>query len=415
MLSVVVGAQWGDEGKGKIVDFLSKDLDLVVRYQGGNNAGHTVVSDGKTYKLHLLPSGVVQGKSVCLGAGVVIDPKVLVNEIENLQSQGRNVEITIDPRAHIILPHHIQLDQLKEGKNTSAAIGTTGRGIGPVYEDKASRTGVRFEDFVDKDRFSKKLASVYDIKKFLIEDLYKDKINSTDQVLIDFDKSIKFLAHYIGDVAIKINNYLDRGKNVMLEGAQGTFLDINFGSYPYVTSSHPISGGSCVGAGFSPKKIDKIIGIAKAYTTRVGNGPFPTELKDELGENIRKRGAEFGTTTGRPRRCGWFDLVMLRYSHMLNGFTEIAITKLDVLSDIPKIKIAIAYECDGEIIKDWPIDLNKLEKCKPIYADFDGFNLDDSGKIPKEAQIYLNFIEKEVGVPIKIVSIGAERNHTLLL
>ena len=337
----------------------------------------------------------------------------MVSEIENLQAQGKTVEMTIDPRAHIILPYHIQLDQLKEGQSIGKAIGTTGRGIGPVHEDKAARAGVRFEDFIDQERFSKKLATIHEAKKFLIEGIYKDKMPSADQVLIDFEKSIAVLLPYVGDVAIKVNNFIDRGKNVMLEGAQGTFLDLHFGSYPYVTSSHPISGGSCVGVGVSPRKIDRIIGITKAYTTRVGNGPFPTELKEELGEKIRQKGAEFGTTTGRARRCGWLDLVMLRYSNMLNGFTEIAITKLDVLEGLDKIKVAIAYECEGEILKDWPTDLHKLEKCKPIYVEFDGFTLDSSAEIPPEVKIYLKFVEKEIGVPVKIVSIGAERNHTL--
>ncbi len=378
---ILVGLQFGDEGKGKIVDCLVEHLnvDLVARFQGGNNAGHTVVVGNDKFKLHHVPSGVIQKKHCLLGNGMVIDPGVLIEEINGLKQRGIEPKLTISPLAHIITERNKEIDA-KDSK-----IGTTKRGIGPAYADKISRTGLRIAD----------LNSIY-------PDFYKE------------------LSKYIGDVSLEINNALEKKKTVLFEGAQGTLLDIDFGTYPYVTSSNTIAGSACTGTGVSPKKINLIIGVAKAYTTRVGSGPFPTELSDKTGELLRKQGAEFGTTTGRPRRCGWLDLVMLNYSIRLNGIDTLAITKLDVLSGLDEIKVCTAYDCKGKILKEFPPELKVLSECKPVYETLKGWKglstdeWRDSAKWPKEIKNYVSFIEKQTKTPISLISFGPDREDTYI-
>ncbi len=368
---VVVGMQFGDEGKGKIIDFLAKDADIVARFQGGANAGHTVIVGGKTFKLHQIPSGIISGKEVMLGNGMVIDPEALIQEINFLKQVGLDVsKIVISERAHVVTNAHKELD----GKDSK--IGTTKKGIGPAYTDKVSRKGLRMLDVI---------GNYPEIKK------------------------------YLADVSYKINDAIIQGKNILLEGAQGTLLDVDHGTYPFVTSSNTVAGGACVGVGISPNKISKIIGVIKAYTTRVGGGPFPTELTDELGEKIRENGKEFGTTTGRPRRCGWLDLVMLKYAKMLNGVDEIMITKLDVLNGLDEIKVCIAYEIGGKEVFELPADTKKLEIAKPIYKTFKGWKNIEGKTLPTEARDYLSFISKELETPITLVSIGPDRENTIYL
>jgi adenylosuccinate synthase len=363
--------QFGDEGKGKIIDFLAKNVDIVARYQGGSNAGHTVVTGDKTFKLHQIPSGIISGKEVMLGNGMVIDPVELIQEIEQLRSAGiKTDKIAISESAHVVTEKHKEFD----AKDTK--IGTTRRGIGPAYTDKVARQGIRIKDIAD---------NYPEIKK------------------------------YIGNVSFKINKALDEGKNVILEGAQGTLLDVDHGTYPFVTSSNTIAGGACVGVGIGPKRIDKVIGVVKAYTTRVGGGPFPTELNDEMGEKIRQNGNEFGTTTGRPRRCGWLDLVMLKYAVMVNGVDEIMITKLDVLNGFNEIKVCVSYEVDGEEITEFPSDIKELEVVKLVYQSFKGWKNIENKNLPQEAKDYIDFISKELKTPIALVSVGPDREHTILL
>ena len=369
--TVVVGMQFGDEGKGKIIDFLAKDADIVARFQGGANAGHTVVVGDKKFKLHQIPSGIISGKEVMLGNGMVIDPKALIQEIDELKKSGINTsKIAISESAHVVTEKHKEMD----AKDTK--IGTTKKGIGPAYTDKVARQGVRIKDIVD---------NYPEIKK------------------------------YMGNVSLKINKALDEGKNIILEGAQGTLLDVDHGTYPFVTSSNTIAGGACVGVGIGPKRIDKVIGVVKAYTTRVGQGPFPTELKDVIGERIRQKGHEFGTTTGRPRRCGWLDLVMLKYAVMVNGVDEIMITKLDVLNGFDEIKVCIAYGIDGEQTAEFPADVKKLETARPAYQSFKGWENIEGKQLPKDAKNYVEFVSKELKTPVTLVSIGQDREDTILL
>ncbi|MBU1940021.1 adenylosuccinate synthase [Candidatus Micrarchaeota archaeon] len=428
--TLVIGAQWGDEGKGKITDFLAKDADIVVRFQGGNNAGHTVVVNGKKMKLHQLPSGVIYGKKAMMGAGMVIDPKVLVDEIASLGK--KNPDLVIDPRMHVIMPWHKELDTAEEeegdtdsngneGGGSDGKIGTTKRGIGPCYADRAARSGVRFEDLINDKRLQARIEEILPIKAKTLEHVYNKKPGFTSgAVFEEYCLLGKKLLEYVGDVSLEVSEALDAGKNVLFEGAQGTFLDIDFGTYPYVTSSHPISGGAAVGVGIPAAKLNRVIAIVKAYTTRVGNGPFPAELEGKQAEELREKGGEFGTTTGRPRRVGWLDLCMLRTSHRINGFTELAITKLDVLSGIKPLKVAVEYEMSGKRFRYFPYSSRSVEKSKIIYAEFAGFDLEKGKKyekvsdLPKGAQEYLEFIEHEVGVPIKIISTGAERGETII-
>lgn len=415
--SIVVGCQWGDEGKGKIVDFLSKDFDLVVRYQGGNNAGHTVVVDEKQYKFHLLPSGAARGKKIFIAAGLVVNPKVLLEEISKL---GSEPELTIDPRAQIIMPYHLLLDSALEKFKGSKFVGTTGRGIGPCYEDKAARLGIRFEDILEKKTLEERLSFVYRLKKEILEKVFSTRLEqSLGQMLEEYYGYGKRLKKYAGDVSCKVEKALSENKKILFEGAQGTFLDIGFGTYPYVTSSHPIVSGCGIGVGMNVKKIGEVVGISKAYCTRVGEGPFPTELSGKLADKLREKGAEYGTTTGRPRRIGWLDLCMLRTANRLNGLTSLAITKADVLSNLEEIKICNSYKCNGEMLKEMPCGLEEIKKCKPVYETFPGFELTGKEKtfseLPKELQTYLQFIEEQSGVPIKYVSIGPQRDKTIVI
>jgi len=416
--TIIVGTQFGDEGKGKVTDFYADKADLVIRYQGGNNAGHTVVVGDKTYKFHLLPSGLLQGKKCCIGAGVVVDPRVLAKEIEQISVEFE-VKLAIDPRSQVIMPWHNLLDGAREAAKGDRKIGTTGRGIGPCYEDRASRTGIRFAELVDRKRLGQRVKELFPLKKKILEEVYGAKLDFTEEsVLEEYGALGETLAQYLEDVSLEAGKALKEGKLVLFEGAQGTFLDNDFGTYPFVTSSHPIAGGLFTGAGIGLFKDFEVTGIVKAYTTRVGSGPFPTELENELGEKIRQAGQEFGTTTGRPRRVGWLDLVILRTAARLNGLTSIALTKLDVLNGIDKLLVCTEYECNGKKLEEFPIGVEELEKCRPVYSEFEGFEIPagvkEFGKLPEAAQKYVQFIEKQLGVPIKIVSTGPKRSETIL-
>ena len=420
-VTVLVGSQWGDEGKGKIVDILSEKFDIVARYQGGANAGHTVEIGEKQYILHLIPSGILRDGVQCvIGNGVVIDPQALLDEIKILEDNGINVDgrLFVSHNAHLIMPYHKLLDSISEsGKNK---IGTTGRGIGPCYIDKFDRKGIRIVDLLNRVVLEKKLRQNVEEKNIILKKLYDDKGFDIEEIIkayISFDEAID---SYITDVPLFLNKAINEGKNILLEGAQGTLLDVDHGTYPFVTSSNPTSGGACTGSGIPPNKIDNVFGIVKAYTTRVGNGPFPTELTNEDGEKLRKEGAEFGATTGRPRRCGWFDAFLVRYSAMINGIDTVAITKLDVLSHFEKIKVCIGYEIGGKRIKSFPSDVEKLNNVTPVYEIMDGWLKDISGctssdELPKKTKKYLEFISEQANIKIQIVSVGPKRRQTFSL
>jgi len=421
-VKVVVGSQWGDEGKGKIVDLISQDADIVARYQGGANAGHTIVIDGKQYILHLIPSGIMNPNCTCIiGNGVVIDPIALINEIKMLESHGISVRgrLFISHKAHLIMPYHKLLDQAREKDVKVSAIGTTGRGIGPAYFDKATRSGIRIVDLLDKSGFETKLRLNLQEKYNILQKIYSyDEFNVDELVseYLTFDNEIDDL---ITDTTLLINQSIKQGKKVIVEGAQGALLDLDHGTYPFVTSSNPTSGGACTGLGIPPTSIDKIIGIVKAYTTRVGNGPFPTELHCEVGDRLRKVGAEFGATTGRPRRCGWLDLVALKYSVMINGISEIAITKLDVLDAFEEIKVCTEYKYQGRKLKSFPVDIHTLENLECEYVTLKGWkcnlnSIKEWDKLPIEVLNYFNLIEKETGAKITIASLSPDRADTLI-
>ncbi|MBN2423051.1 adenylosuccinate synthase [Candidatus Woesearchaeota archaeon] len=413
---VVVGSQWGDEAKGKVTDILAKDADYVVRYQGGNNAGHTVVVGEDVFKLHLIPSGAIHKKKCLIANGVVLDPKVLIKEIDALEKRGITIDLMIDPLTTIIMPYHNLLDGISEAALKDKKIGTTKRGIGPAYEDKYGRRAIRFIDLLNKDIFRKKLHENVEIKKKIVEKVYNQEFELDEEEIYDeYSKLAERLKKHSGDVSKIVYDNIDK-KKIVFESAQGTFLDIAYGTYPYVTSSHPISGGLFPDVGIPPRKLD-VIAIVKAYTTRVGEGPFLAELHDETGEKIRKVGHEFGTTTGRPRRCGWLDLVMLKYSARLNGFTSLAITKLDVLSGLDKLKAAVKYTMDEKEVN-FPLTIEQLEKCKVEYKEFSGFTITGKEKsydeLDDNAKKYLEFIESFLDVSISIVSIGPKRSETII-
>ena len=427
---VVVGTQWGDEGKGKVVDFLAKDADMIVRYNGGNNAGHTVVTGNDVFKFHLIPSGAVQKKKIVIGNGMVIDPKVLVGEIDSLKKRGYDPKLSISDKAHVIMDYHRIFDTGKEKRIGKRKIGTTGRGIGPTYADKAKRVeALRIGDLVS-DHFRAKLRTILDSKSNELVEFgvikNKNGVKEYENRLIkEYRDYAKILKPFVTDISVMVNSALDKGKKVIFEGAQGTLLDVDHGTYPYVTSSNVTAGGACTGVGIGPTRIKKVIGVVKAYTTRVGEGPFPTELEDKTGKRMREVGGEFGTTTGRPRRCGWLDLVIVNYSKRINGLDEIAITKLDVLNGINPLKICIAYEVEGKRTKEFPASAEILSKAKPVYIDMPGWKEMSEEEIretvrkgyealPKEARDYLEKIEKETGIPIKIVSFGASRERTIV-
>ena len=419
---VIVGAQWGDEGKGKITDFLARTADVVVRYQGGNNAGHTVVVSDQEYKLHLIPSGILYEEKQCvIGNGVVIDPEILVKELDYLHQRGIETEnLRISGGAHLIFPYHKMLDAADEDRKGNNKIGTTRRGIGPAYMDKSARIGIRLIDLLDKQVFSDMLTRNLDEKNHVLDRVYGLPPLDKDELLENYLRYAEIIRPYMTDTSLLIHEAIKEGKKVLFEGAQGTLLDIDFGTYPFVTSSHPIAGGACIGAGVGPTRIDRVIGVAKAYTTRVGSGPFPAELLDETGEFIREQGREFGTTTGRPRRCGWFDAVILRYAVRLSGLDSIAFTKMDVLTGLKKIKICNGYRYEGEILKEFPQTLSVLSKCVPVYEEMDGWDEDITGitsydDLPDNAKKYLDRICELVGVPISIISVGSERGQTIVI
>ena len=420
--TVVVGTQWGDEGKGKIVDLLSEHADYVVRFQGGNNAGHTMVVNGKEIISHLIPSGIIQQKKCFIGNGVVVDPFVLLDEIDYLISNNIDVSpemMKVSNRAHIIMPYHQEIDKARESQKGKNKIGTTGRGIGPCYEDKATRRGIRFCDLLDLDYFKERVATILEEKNFYLKHYFKVDTIDLDLMIDQFLKIRDRLLPYISDVSVALYEGINAGKTVLFEGAQGTHLDIEHGTYPFVTSSSTVSGNAANGSGVGPGNLDEIIGIVKAYTTRVGAGPFPTELFDEIGDKIQKIGAEFGATTGRKRRCGWLDMVVLKNAVRLNSLTGLAITKLDVLDDLDEIKICTAYEYQKKTIDSFPPEIKTLEQCTPVYESHPGWKQNTSGirnynDLPKNAKSYLDRVIELSKVSIKIVSVGPGREATII-
>lgn len=416
---IVVGSQWGDEGKGKIIDFLAEQAEVVVRYSGGNNAGHTVVVGENEYKLHLIPSGILYNGECFISAGTVIDPEVLLNEIDYLDKKGIKVDnLRIDQRAHVIFPYHKRLDVLAEEKRGKNNIGTTKRGIGPCYKDKTERIGIRMCDMLSP-TFKEKLKRNVDAKNKLVRAVYDVDGFDFDEIYESYMGYAKKLAKYVIDTSIPLYDACIKEKKVLFEGAQGTLLDLDFGTYPFVTSSNPVSGGVCTGTGVGPTMIDEVVGVVKAYTTRVGKGPFPTELFDDMGERIRQVGHEFGTTTGRSRRCGWFDSVIVRYAVRTNGLTSLALTKLDVLSGIDTIKICNGYKINGEIVRDFPANIEDLELCEPVYEEVPGWSEDITNvtkfeDLPENAKKYVNKIEEICGVHIPIVAVGPKRSQTIV-
>ncbi len=421
---VIVGLQWGDEGKGKIVDFISENADLAVRYQGGANAGHTVVLNGKIYRFHHLPVAALRGKHVCLASGMVIDPVKLLKELESLNREGIQPKLTIDGKAHIVLDIHKMLDEAEE--SSGKGVGTTRMGIGPTYTYKSARVGIRFSDLVEIESIRSRLEKSITMTKALLSDVYNIKVELDVEHVTQFLHEVASkLGKYVGDVARLVNETLDKGGFVILEGAQGTLLDIDHGTYPFVTSSNTTAGAACNSVGIGPKRVDEIIGVTKAYTTRVGKGPFPTEMEEPVASIVREKGKEYGTTTGRPRRVGWFDAVAVRYSIMLNGVTSVAVTKVDCLTNIDPVKVCLAYEVNGQEVKTFPSSLHVLEKCKPVYVELEGWReLSEKEKVealkgnfdalPKQLRDYIEFLEKLLVCPIKYVSIGAERREIVI-
>lgn len=417
---VIVGAQWGDEGKGKIVDVLTLNADLVARYQGGNNAGHTVVIENEKYVLHLIPSGILHKGTRCvIGNGVVIDPSALLGEIDTLKSRNIDIDnnLGISQNAHIIMPYHVAIEREHE---KSRKIGTTGRGIGPSYTDKIARHGIRAVDLLRPQLFKDKLSANLSVCNYLLTNLYKAEPLSEDEIFDQYMGYAQKLGKYITDVSLLINREIEAGKNILLEGAQGTLLDVDHGTYPYVTSSNTIAGGACTGTGIGPTKVDRVLGIVKAYTTRVGEGPFPTELNDALGESIRQRGGEFGATTGRPRRCGWLDIVSLRFAVSINGLTGIGLTKMDILDGLERIKFCVGYKCDGLVYDSFTTDLDVLKRCEPVYEEMPGWKgstaaIKDFDSLPANARAYIKKIEELLGTPIQIISTGQKRDEIIVL
>lgn len=417
---VVVGTQWGDEGKGKVVDLLTEKSDIVSRFQGGNNAGHTLVVGEEKVILHLIPSGILHKNKLCIiGSGVVIDPEVLLKEVKELREKGHNISpetLAISDRAHIIMPYHKIIDHARD----AGRIGTTGRGIGPAYEDKIRRTGIRVIDIIHKDLFKKKLDDIFEEKQNYITQILKVKGIDKEDVYEKYVKMGSEMRLFVVDTSITIDKAIKENKNVLFEGAQGGNLDIDYGTYPFVTSSNTISGGACVGIGIGPANIDNVIGICKAYTTRVGEGPLPTELNDETGERLRAFGGEYGATTGRPRRCGWLDLVALRHSIRLSSIAYIAITKLDVLSGLESLKVATAYRSGDTVIRDMPVDIGIYPNLEPIYDELPGWEENISSiksydDLPTNCKAYISYVEEHLGVSAAIISVGPKREQTIIV
>ncbi|WP_297297635.1 adenylosuccinate synthase [uncultured Brachyspira sp.] len=419
---IIVGTQWGDEGKGKIVDYLADKCEYVVRSQGGSNAGHTVVVDNVKYKLRLLPSGILHKDKVCvIGNGVVIEPKVFLSEIDELIAKKVNISnLKISNRAHVLMPYHKILDALQEEDLGENKIGTTKNGIGPCYMDKASRLGIRICDLMDKDEFARKLKFNVELKNKLLKKLYNHEEINYEELLEEYLGYAERLKPYVADTAQILNDAIKSKKNILFEGAQATMLDLDHGTYPFVTSSYPSAAGACSGSGVGPRKIDHVIGVVKAYSTRVGEGPFPSELFDDIGQFIRDKGGEYGTVTGRPRRCGWLDACVLRYASYINGLDSIAITRLDILDELDKIKICAGYKYNNEILTWYPANLNILSKVEPVYEEFEGWKTDTSSireydKLPENAKKYLKRLSELVDTEISIVSVGAGRDQTIIL
>jgi adenylosuccinate synthase len=421
-VNVIVGSQWGDEGKGKIVDLLSKDVDVVARYQGGANAGHSIVLKGEKFILHLIPSGILNPQTTCLiGNGVVIDPVVLLEEIQLLESKGVKMSgrLLISHRAHLIMPYHKLLDQAQEDFSTEDKIGTTGRGIGPAYVDKVNRTGVRIVDLLDRETLIHKIKLNINQKNQILEKIYHRSRLDAEAITGQYLSYDEKMDEYITDVSIYLDQAIQDRKKILIEGAQGTLLDIDFGTYPYVTSSNPISGGVCTGLGIGPTRINRVIGIIKAYTTRVGHGPFPTEFLGEMSEQMRELGEEYGATTGRPRRCGWFDAVIANYAVRVNGLDCFALTKLDVLDTLHEIKICFAYHTEKKQITNFPADIRILNQCQPEYITLPGWECSTKeikhyASLPENAKNYIDTIETLVGIPISVISVGPDRDQTIV-
>ncbi len=420
---VIVGTQWGDEGKGKIVDLLAETADMVVRFQGGNNAGHTMVVKGEQFISHLIPSGILQKKTCVIGNGVVVDPAVLLAEIDALTSRGVDVSpalLKICEKAHLIMPYHQAVDQAREKFKGAKKIGTTGRGIGPAYEDKATRRGIRFVDLLDPEVFAEKVNTILDEKNFYLKNYLSAKILDPQPIIAQYLAYAQRLAPHVTNISVAINAAIKDNQQVIFEGAQGTHLDIDHGTYPFVTSSNTLAGSACCGSGVGPKQITDVIGIVKAYTTRVGQGPFPSELFDDIGDKIQKKGAEFGATTGRRRRCGWLDGIILKNAVRLNGLSGLAITKLDVLDGLDTIKICTGYAYQGEILEEFPASLKVLGECTPVYESLPGWpeNITGTRKfedLPANVKSYLNRIETLTQTPVSIISVGPDRDQTIVL
>jgi len=416
---VIVGVQWGDEGKGKIVDLLTQYAHMVVRFQGGNNAGHTVLLKGEKFVFHLMPSGILYANKKCvIGNGVVVDPAVLIGEIEEVKKRGYlkdDSQLMISEQAHLILPYHRKIDVARE---RIFKIGTTGRGIGPAYEDKVTRYGIRMVDLIDEEVFRRKLETALVQKNIYLTQVLKEEPFEFSKIFEEFLQYKKRLKRYVRDTSLAIYEAIQKKKNVVFEGAQGALLDLDHGTYPYVTSSNTVAGNACVGSGVGPTMVDSVMGVAKAYTTRVGEGPFPTELSDQVGDKIRATGGEYGATTGRPRRVGWFDANIVRHSVRMSDIRKMTITKLDVLSGCEKIKVCVGYRLNGKVIETVPSNLDLLNRCEPVYEELDGWKTEikggkDLSDLPRNAQRYLRRLEKLIGAKIEMVSVGSERNETL--
>ncbi|MGP7818857.1 adenylosuccinate synthase [Niallia sp. 01092] len=416
---VVVGTQWGDEGKGKITDFLSENAEMIARYQGGNNAGHTIKFNGETYKLHLIPSGIFYSDKICVvGNGMVVDPKAIITELKYLHDRGITTDnLRISNRAHVILPYHLKLDEVEEESKGDNKIGTTKKGIGPAYMDKAARTGIRIADLLDREVFEEKLARNLVEKNRLLERIYETEGFKIEDILDEYYEYGQQIKQYVCDTSVVLNDALDEGRRVLFEGAQGVMLDIDQGTYPFVTSSNPVAGGVTIGSGVGPSKINHVVGVSKAYTTRVGDGPFPTELDNEIGNQIREVGREYGTTTGRPRRVGWFDSVVVRHARRVSGITDLSLNSIDVLTGIETLKICTAYKYNGEVIEEFPASLKILAQCEPVYEELPGWTEDITGckslsELPANARHYLERVSQLTGIPLSIFSVGPDRSQT---
>ena len=416
---VVVGTQWGDEGKGKITDFLSENAEVIARYQGGNNAGHTIKFNGETYKLHLIPSGIFYKEKISVvGNGMVVDPKAIIEELKYLHDRNVNTDnLRISNRAHVILPYHLKLDEVEEESKGANKIGTTKKGIGPAYMDKAARIGIRIADLLDREVFEEKLARNLVEKNRLLERIYETEGFKLEDILNEYYEYGQQIKKYVCDTSVVLNDALDEGRRVLFEGAQGVMLDIDQGTYPFVTSSNPVAGGVTIGSGVGPTKIKHVVGVSKAYTTRVGDGPFPTELNNDIGHQIREVGREYGTTTGRPRRVGWFDSVVVRHARRVSGITDLSLNSIDVLTGIETLKICVAYKYKGEVMEEFPASLKVLAECEPVYEELPGWTEDITGcktlsELPANARHYLDRVAQLTGIPLSIFSVGPDRTQT---